>query len=973
MASHTSLRSSWVSLLVFTLVLCACLPGASAQTRGAMDGNAQKQTGSISGTLMDPAGDVLRGAQVSIRAKGVTVYTDQQGRFFFSGLQPGSYTISVSYIGFLKLTKTVTVHPGPSSTVSLQLQVASKGQTVLVRAASASAQAEAVNEERAADNIMQVMPVQTVTSLPTKNLGDALGRLPGVSLTRNEGQDQYVQVRGTEPRLTNTTIDGFNLPSEDPGVREYDYAALPPGIIDSIQMSKTLQANMDGDGIGASVNVITKTASDTPTYGFTAMGGFIPIENGRGTTQDYGTWGRRFGPNRKFGFIISPEYDWDGTGINDMEPTPDEVTLPSGQTKPWFDAQDLRTYMFHRPRWGVGGTLDYRVKPGHTIYLRYLYSHFTDSGDKTVYTLHDNTPGVQLLSPGNTGCAGATANGTTTGPCDTPPSYYNQREDAQISTANIDLSSTHVLKNSWYQWGLAAGEGYTGGETFDSGNFSNIATTSSCHYEPSKTTNYHLPQWSSACFSEINQPQNYRFTGTSRQAGHSEQINLSAQASAGFRYRAGGNLSTLEFGGKFRSMHEYANTYYINANISNGAGIPMSDFPNQLRQPNYYNGSYTDGYNVFYGPVANYVKQHPTDFVFTNDQGVDPSDFGIVEHIPAGYVMNTMNFAHGIRLVAGLRAEVTADNIHNLTFDANNNASSNHFSNTYVDLLPSASLRFNAGPNSFLRLVYARGVSRPEENSLGQAITWSQNGNGAYKYTATLNNPNLKAEVGDDIDVQYDHYFRTFGVFTADYFYKHLGLPIVTQTSLLPNYQPPGGPAGSYLVSQPINAGTSWLTGVELQYQQHWSTLPGLLAGLGMSANYSYETSRISSIQGRSDHPQLPYDAPNNFNIGPSYNRGRLSMNMNVMFNQAYIFQYQYSDGTPGGIRGPLGDIYMYNNTALSAQGGYKIGHGLQVIASGWNLNNEEFGFYNGSPKYPIQREFYHPTYSFGVRWTPQR
>lgn len=960
-------------LLLLALLFCIFQPASSAQPLDSIGAAAaSSQSGSISGTLMDSAGAVLRGARVSIPSKDMIAYTDQQGRFFFSGLLPGDYTISVSYIGFQKLTQTVSVHAGVAATVTLQLHLASSNQRVLVKAASASAQVEAVNEERAADNIMQVMPVQTVTSLPTKNLGDALGRLPGVSLTRNEGQDQYVQVRGTEPRLTNTTIDGFNLPSEDPGVREYDYSALPSGIIDSVQMSKTLQANMDGDGIGASVNILTKTASDTPTYGFTAMGGFIPIENGRGMTQDYGTWGRRFGATKKFGFVISPEYDWDGTGINDMEPTPDIGTLPSGQSVSWFDAQDLRTYMFHRPRWGFGGTLDYRVKPGHTIYLRYLYSHFTDSGDKTVYTLHDNTPGVQLLVPGNSGCTGTpTASGATTAPCNTPPSFYNQREDADIYTADIDLSGTHVLTNSWYQWGVAVGEGYMGGQTFDSGNFNNTAPSTSCYFEPGKTTDYHLPQWSPACFSEINQPQNYVFTGTNVQAGHSRQINLAAQGSAGFRYRVSGNLATLELGGKFRSMHQYANTYTINANAT--SAIPMTLFPNRLKQSNYYNGSYTDGYNVFYGDVARYVQLHPSQFTFTNDKGVDPSDFGIVEHIPAGYAMNTIDFAHGVRLVAGLRAEVTTDKIHNLTFDANNNASPNHFSNTYVDLLPSASLRFGAGPNSYLRLVYARGVSRPEEVSLGQAISWSENGNGSYKYTATLNNPNLKAEVGDDIDVQYDHYFKTFGVFTADYFYKHLGLPIVSEQKVYPNYQPPGAPAGSYLVTQDINAGSSWLTGVELQYQQHWSTLPGLLSGLGMNANYSYETSRIGSIQGRSDHPQLPYDAPNNFNIGPSYNRGRLSMGMDVMFNQAYIFQYQYSDGTPGGVHGPLGDIYMYSNTALSAQGSYRIGHGLQLIASGWNLNNEEFGFYNGSPRYPIQREFYHPTYEFGVSWTPRR
>ena len=165
--------------------------------------------------------------------------------------------------------------------MSLQLQVESQQQTVLVTAASASAEVEAVNEERAADNIIQVMPVQIITSLPSSNLGNAIGRLPSVSLTRNEGEDQFVQVRGTEPRLNNTTVNGFNMPSEDPGTREFDFSAIPAGIVDSIQISKTLQANMDGDGIGGSVDLVTKTATDKPTYEISVLGGYTPIENGR--------------------------------------------------------------------------------------------------------------------------------------------------------------------------------------------------------------------------------------------------------------------------------------------------------------------------------------------------------------------------------------------------------------------------------------------------------------------------------------------------------------------------------------------------------------------------------------------------------------------------------------------------------------------------------------------------------------------
>ena len=165
-------------------------------------------------------------------------------------------------------------------------------------------------------------------------------------------------------------------------------------------------------------------------------------------------------------------------------------------------------------------------------------------------------------------------------------------------------------------------------------------------------------------------------------------------------------------------MHQYNNTYHLE--FAANSDVPMTTFPNGLKQPNYYNGSDRDGYNAFYGPVGKYFNQNPTQFTLTsNTQGVDGADFSIVEHVPAGYVMSTTDFGRSVRVVVGLRAEVTTDNVHNLSFDADGNASPNHFSGSYYDLLPSASIRFNAGQNSFLRLIYGRGSPARKSRAWG--------------------------------------------------------------------------------------------------------------------------------------------------------------------------------------------------------------------------------------------------------------
>jgi hypothetical protein len=68
----------------------------------------------------------------------------------------------------------------------------------------------------------------------------------------------------------------------------------------------------------------------------------------------------------------------------------------------------------------------------------------------------------------------------------------------------------------------------------------------------------------------------------------------------------------------------------------------------------------------------------------------------------------------------------------------------------------------------------------------------------------------------------------------------------------------------------------------------------------------------------------------------------------------------------------PFGDIYFYSHLQVDAQGSLRLAHGLNFVMYGLNLTNEVFGFYQGSPTYMIQREFYQPTGAAGFRWSPQ-
>jgi outer membrane receptor protein involved in Fe transport len=219
----------------------------------------------LEGSVVDAAGAAIVGAQLSLSPIGVKVVSDAHGDYRLPEIPAGTYTLTVSYVGFTPQTFPIEVAPGQTLDRDLKLTVANASQAMLVTASRPHGEAEAINETRTADNLMQVMSSEVITSLPNANVADAIGRFPSVTLYRIEGEGVYIQVRGTEPRLTNVTVDGITIPAPEPTVRQVRLDVIPSGMVDAIQVNKTLLANMDGDGIGGSVNLRTKEAGDRPT------------------------------------------------------------------------------------------------------------------------------------------------------------------------------------------------------------------------------------------------------------------------------------------------------------------------------------------------------------------------------------------------------------------------------------------------------------------------------------------------------------------------------------------------------------------------------------------------------------------------------------------------------------------------------------------------------------------------------------
>ena len=191
-------------IFLFTLFLAFyCVPSIAGESTA--DKGVSSSDGSVSGTVKDTAGAVLQGAQLVLQPTTTTVTSDARGVYLIPNLKPGSYTVTISYIGFTAQTSTITVTAGQTTLLDATLSVSSTSQQIEVTA-ELEGDAAAINEQRVSDNILDVQTDTQIQSLPNANIADALGRMPGVTLQRNEGEGQYVQIRGTEPRLTKLRI-----------------------------------------------------------------------------------------------------------------------------------------------------------------------------------------------------------------------------------------------------------------------------------------------------------------------------------------------------------------------------------------------------------------------------------------------------------------------------------------------------------------------------------------------------------------------------------------------------------------------------------------------------------------------------------------------------------------------------------------------------------------------------------------------
>jgi TonB-dependent receptor len=943
-------RTAHILFLLFSLLGTLWIASAEAQQR----------SGSITGEVKDATQSVLPGASVELQPTGQSVISNGQGQYTFTDLPPGEYKLAVSYVGFAPFSTAVTITAGQLTHADAVLQIGPQSEVTTVRGDRQFGEVEALNIERTADNVLQVLPADVILSLPNTNIADAVGRLPSVSLERDEGEGKYIQIRGTEPRLSNVTINGIHLPSPE-SVRNVKLDAIPADLVDMVEISKTLSASQDADAIGGSVNLVTKSPTDQPYVTVSGMGGYTPISGGRNQYQLAGTAGQRFGVDKKFGLLFGGSYDYNARGIYDIEPAPAVTPLPNGNSFAGPAAEDLRNYHYDRSRYGFAGEADYKLGDMSSVYLRGLFAKFKDNGEDWIYSPTiglDTTPGTLggfVTSPTDANNVCGITNVSGVQGCGGMLFTDVYRTPGQ-QILTVQAGARHAVRTTLINYELALSQAnYTGG--FPNASFNGPGSTGNTVAFGVNTHDPFVPKLPVLNGVNIYDPAQYSLSRASTENDGIFERDVVGDISLNKQYSMGSHYSSIEIG--FKGWDARKTSVYDRVSFNAANGQPMSQFLDNFRDHNYYFG------NFAYGPVTNFAKIQAAlqpGGTTTNDAYNLRNDFDIGERIWAGYAMNTISLGR-LRLQAGVRVESTSDALrgNNVTLDAQGNFASvspEILNNSYINAFPSVQAQYRLGTDTILRAAYGMGISRPNFGDIAPYLNFDPTANPAY----SQGNPNLKPTHSQNFDLLAEHYFKPLGLIQAGVFYKALTDPIFSET------EPFQGKTETTLINGP----SAHITGFEAAWQQRLSFFPGLLNGMGVRANYGYTASRATFPEGgRTDHPTLLRTAPNNWNFDVTYDKKGISARMGLTHNDGYIWSYAHSNATPT----PNGDTYLYPHTQVDAQVSYWIprGHGLQAIVSLLNLNNEVFGFYYGTEQFPIQREYYSRTVSAGLRWTLQR
>jgi TonB-dependent receptor len=340
-------------------------------------------TGSIAGRVYEGAtGRSLQGATVRVVGTAITDSSDAEGRYSLAPVPAGMAAVEVEYVGLDLFRQSILVKAGETATLDADLKSEVLKMAAFEVAEAARGQALAINQQKTARGIVNIVSEETFGPMNDGNIGFALAKLPG--LTVNEGEDgtpEGVNIRGLASEFNSFQLDGNRL-----SMRGFNTRDLVADGIANIEVIKAATPDRDGDAIGGMINVISRSAfqRDGQEIKLGASLNYLgrPQKWGHNLKATYTNLYGILGQEKNLGVSVTLSHynsnryyennDTDWTLLNpDNNPTYNLPGFPfyfNPNLTEQFNLRETQSY-------AINAAIDFRIDKHNTFYFRPLHSH----------------------------------------------------------------------------------------------------------------------------------------------------------------------------------------------------------------------------------------------------------------------------------------------------------------------------------------------------------------------------------------------------------------------------------------------------------------------------------------------------------------------------------------------------------------------------------------------------------------------
>ena len=791
---------------------------------------------------------------------------------------------------------------------------------------------QALKEQRNSDNIESVVHADGVAQLPDANVAEAVQRLPGISVERDQGEGRFVSVRGLGPDLNSVTINGTLVPSPESARRAVALDVLPSELVQSLSVIKTLTPDMDANSLGGTVDVQSLSAFDHNGLFYTGTSEAGYNQNTHQTSPKFsGAISDRFSLGDgidNFGVAAALSWNKRDFGSDNVE-TGGAWDFNDGAR---LNSFEQRVYDISRERTGGGLNFDYKPDDETQLYLRTLYSRFKDSETRNSTSLEFDKP----QAAGELGKAKAKRK-------------LKQREETQEIQSYV-FGGERMLG----LWTLSGQAGYSTSSEDSPGHIAGATFKGNSSFPNSGFYDTEKPR--PIIGAGFYDPSNFTLDKVDWEEQDTRDTEKNLRLDLARDYDVEGYASQVKFGGKVsrrnkdNDLNAWVYKDFDDAGF-NDAQLNMTSF--DKGNVHYQLGQFGPG--ISGGAIKDLIGGlNPGDYY--DEQESRANDFKMREDINAAYVMNTVDIDDW-RFIAGMRYEGTefeakGTGVRDGAFEAQDTQ------RDYHHWLPGLHARYQLDKNTQLRAAWTNAVVRPTFGQLAPGFVIDDD-------EASFGNPNLKPLESSNFDLGIEHYMGQAGTVSAFLFYKDIKNFVYNNDLAGSGEWVDFTEAHTY-----ANGDSAKLYGLELAYSQKFDWLPAPWNGLLLGANTTFSRSS-ASIEGfdqatgrnRKRDIDLPNQSDTVGNLMLGWEDDTLSLRLSANYKSQYLYEL-------AGISDKAHDLHVDAQTFVDFSARYSLTKNLQVSFEAQNLTDQPYFVYSGHRRYNNQYEEYGPTYSLGLTFT---